>query len=104
MTAVEDTTSSGTSLPVRTAKRATAHPLAPIDADEIKRAAALIRAQWPAGTDIHFKALTLEEPPKAETVPYLEAAFHGQDLPHVQRRVFAAYYLRNTVSEEENFS
>lgn len=98
MAATEATYTSGTSLPVRPAARTSTHPLAPINAEEIKQAAALIKAQWPAGTDIHFKALTLEEPPKAETVPYLEAAFHGHDLPHIERKVFAAYYLRNTVS------
>lgn len=86
-----------TSLPTRTAKQGSIHPLAPINAHEIQQAASLIKAQWPEGTDIHFKALTLEEPPKAETVPYLEAAFKGQNLPHIQRRVFVAYYLRNTV-------
>jgi len=96
MATTEAPLSNGTSLPTRTATKSTIHPLAPITAEEIQSAAALIRAQWPAGTDIHFKALTLEEPPKAETVPYLEAAFHGHDLPHIQRKVFAAYYLRNT--------
>lgn len=101
MATTEASIPSETSLPTRTADRTTIHPLAPINADEIQRAATLIKAQWPAETDIHFKALTLEEPPKAETVPYLEAAFHGHDLPHIQRKVFAAYYIRNTVCIDE---
>jgi primary-amine oxidase len=87
-----------TSLPIRPAKQAGSHPLAPINAEEIQQAASLVKAVWPKETDIHFKALTLEEPPKAELVPYLEAEFHGQNLPQIQRKVFAAYYLRNTVS------
>jgi primary-amine oxidase len=87
-----------TSLPIRPAKQSGIHPLAPINASEIRHAASLISALWPKETDIHFKALTLDEPPKAELVPYLEAEFHGQSLPRIERKVFAAYYLRNTVS------
>ena len=85
------------SLPTRTTKHNDIHPLAPINADEIQSAVAIIKARWPADTDLHFKAITLQEPNKAEAVPYFEAEFHGYDLPHLDRRVFVTYYLRQTV-------
>lgn len=85
-----------TSLPVRVAKQNNVHPLAPLNADEIKNAVTLIRTQWPDNTDIHFKHITLEEPAKAECVPYLEAEFHGDQLPSIDRRVLVTYYLRKT--------
>jgi primary-amine oxidase len=86
-----------TSLPTRTAKRDDIHPLAPVSADEIQNAVALVKSQWPANTDLQFKAITLQEPAKAETVPYIEAEFHGYDLPQINRRVFVSYYLKQTV-------
>ncbi|KAK5169128.1 uncharacterized protein LTR77_006437 [Saxophila tyrrhenica] len=85
-----------TSLPTRPAKQSNTHPLAPISADEIKNAVSIIKSQWPADTDLHFKALTLHEPAKAEAVPYIEAEFHGGELPRIERRVFVTYYLRQT--------
>ena len=69
------TESISTSLPTRPAKQAYIHPLAPISSTEIENAVALVKAQWPSGTDLHFKAITLEEPKKAEMVPFLEAEF-----------------------------
>ena len=74
------------------------HPLAPINSDEIQNAVELVKAQWPSNTDLHFKAITLQEPAKAEMVPYLEAEFSGSSLPTIDRRVFVTYYLRMTVS------
>lgn len=87
-----------TSLPVRTTKQSVVHPLAPLNADEIKNAVSLVHAQWPSNTDLHFKAITLQEPAKAEAVPYIEAEFNGYNLPSIDRRVFLTYYLRKTVS------
>ena len=86
-----------TTLPVRPTKQTETHPLAPISADEIKKAVELIKSQWPSSTDLHFKAITLQEPNKAEAVPYIEAEYHGYGLPHIDRRVFVTYYLRMTV-------
>lgn len=86
-----------TPLPVRPAKQSAPHPLAPISSDEIKNAVHLIQGQWPEGTDLHFKAITLHEPAKAEALPYLDAEFNGSDLPQIDRRVFLTYYLRRTV-------
>lgn len=91
------TESISTSLPMRgPSKQTETHPLAPINASEISNAVSLIRAQWPQGQDLHFKAITLQEPAKAEMVPYLEAESSGSALPTIQRRVFVTYYLRKT--------
>jgi primary-amine oxidase len=90
------------SLPTRVAKHISSHPLAPISAAEIKEAVSHIKARWPAHTDLHFKAITLEEPAKAETVRFLEAEFEGSSLPSIDRRVFVTYYLRKTVSHSSS--
>lgn len=90
------TESVATQLPVRTSKHISIHPLAPINSNEIQNAVALVSAQWPAHTDLHFKAVTLQEPAKAEMLPYLEAEFSGSPLPTIDRRVFLTYYLRRT--------
>jgi primary-amine oxidase len=63
-----------TSLPVRPTKARVPHPLAPINADEIQNAVSIIKGQWPTDTSLHFKALTLQEPAKAEAVPYVRAS------------------------------
>ncbi|KAK3616265.1 hypothetical protein LTR56_018860 [Elasticomyces elasticus] len=84
------------SMPMRLAKQTDAHPLAPLSAEEIRAAVSIIKAQWPAKTDLHFKLVTLEEPAKAEAVPYVEAEFHGYNLPSIDRKVFINYYIRST--------
>lgn len=92
------------SLPVREAKQSKIHPLAPIDATEIKQAVSYVRSQWPAETDLHFKCITLQEPAKKEVVPYLEAEVSGVALPQIDRRVLITYYIRKTVSCRPSFS
>ena len=87
------------SLPIRAAKQSTTHPLAPIDATEIKRTVSYVRSQWPAETDLHFKCITLQEPAKKEVVPYLDAEASGASLPQIDRRVLVTYYIRKTVSQ-----
>lgn len=82
----------------QSAKTVHVHPLAPLSEKELRDAAAIIRASWPAHTKLHFKVVTLQEPPKAEVVPYLEAEHNGRPLPLVSRRAFINYYIRNTVS------
>lgn len=84
--------------PVVAAKRAAAHPFAPLTAQEITASADLIRSQWPAGTDVHFKVITLQEPPKALVVPILEAEKSGETFTPPPRKSYVTYYLRNTVS------
>ena len=82
----------------RPTKAVPAHPLAPLSEKELRDAAAIIKASWPAHTELHFKVVTLQEPPKAEVVPYLEAEHAGGALPTVSRRAFLNYYIKNTVS------
>lgn len=91
-------TESISSLPERLTKQRPLHPLAPLTGDEIKAAAAIIKSVWPAGTDLQFKNITLEEPAKAEVIPYLDAEHAGASLPSFQRKAFINYYIRNTVS------
>lgn len=78
-------------------KQTAAHPLCPITAAEIEHSAQLIRNLYPANTEFSFKAITLEEPEKAQLVPYLDAEHSGGTLPHIDRKFFVCYYLRNTV-------
>lgn len=89
-------TETQSSLPVRIAKQTNTHPLAPVDANEIKQAVSFVRAEWPAGTDLHFKCVTLQEPAKREVVPFLAAEANGQTLPKIDRRVMVNYYIRKT--------
>lgn len=79
-------------------KSASIHPFAPLSADEIKQAARLIRIKWPEDTNLHFKAITLQEPLKAEVIPVLEAESKGETWKPIDRRAFVLYYLRGTVS------
>ncbi len=81
-------------------KAVASHPLAPLSASEIANAASIVKASWPAHTDLHFKVITLQEPPKAEVLPYLEAEHAGNPLPRVSRKAFVNYYIRNTVWEK----
>ena len=80
-------------------KQIASHPLCPITAAEIKGAADLIRRLYPSKTNFQFKVITLQEPEKAQLVPYLEAEHQGEKLPNIDRRAFVCYYLRNTVSQ-----
>jgi primary-amine oxidase len=45
---------------------------------------------------LHFKVVTLEEPPKTEVLRYLDAEHNKKPLPSVSRRAFINYYIRNT--------
>ena len=75
------------------------HPLGPLTSAEISESANLIKALWPANTNIQFKTITLHEPSKADLTPYLVAEHAGQPTPAVERKSFVVYYIRNTVSE-----
>ncbi|GAB7360807.1 hypothetical protein MBLNU230_g0794t1 [Neophaeotheca triangularis] len=85
-----------TSLPMRKTKQATSHPLAPLTSEEIKQASSLVKTQWPEKTEFLFKAVTLEEPAKAEAVRFLEAEHNGGQFPKIDRRAMVTYYLKNT--------
>lgn len=80
------------------------HPLAPLSASELQSASSTVKASWPAHTDIHFKVVTLQEPPKAEVLKYLEAEHSGGSLPTINRKAFINYYIRNTVGISVTFA
>lgn len=84
------------SLPIRTAKRVDSHPFAPLSRDELATASGLVQSQWPVGTDLQFKAVTLEEPAKVEAVPYLAALRNGDSPASIDRKAFVNYYIRKT--------
>lgn len=86
----------------RTAKTVTSHPLAPLSAAELQSAASIIKASWPAHTDLYFKTVTLQEPPKTDALKYLEAEHSGSPLPTILRKAFINYYIRNTVRWQIN--
>lgn len=77
-------------------KQALAHPLAPLTAEEITTTSRLVREAWPAGTGLQFKQVTLEEPPRAEVLRYLDAEHEGRSVPVVVRKAFVCYYFRKT--------
>ncbi|KAI4134427.1 MAG: hypothetical protein LQ347_001528 [Umbilicaria vellea] len=81
---------------VGAAKQVSSHPLSPLTAAEITRSAYLIKGLYPPKTNLQFKAITLEEPEKAQLVPYLEAEHHGRRVPKIDRKAFVCYYIRNT--------
>lgn len=73
------------------------HPLCPLTAVEIRTAAEAVKAMYPGRPDIHFKIVTLDEPEKALLAPYLDAEHAGRQPAQIDRKVFVAYYIRNTV-------
>jgi primary-amine oxidase len=70
-TAAEDHDSPG-------AARAAPHPLDPLDADEIARAAAILRQEQLVTPEARFVSVTLNEPPK-EQVPFADPPGAGGD-------------------------
>jgi primary-amine oxidase len=73
------------------------HPLSPLTAWEISTSSQLIHRLYPPRTDLHFKAVTLQEPEKAQALPYLEAEHRGTPPAPIDRKSFVCYYIRNTV-------
>ncbi|KAF1816027.1 hypothetical protein P152DRAFT_408554 [Eremomyces bilateralis CBS 781.70] len=86
----------GSSPPIRSKPSSTPHPLSPLSAAEIQSAASLIHALFPATVDLHFKTITLHEPPKASVLPFLAAERSGDPTPSLPRHAFVNYYIRNT--------
>jgi primary-amine oxidase len=75
------------------------HPLAALSEHEIKSVADLIRDRYPSPIEIHFKVITLQEPPKDQVLSYLEAehATDGSVHEGIDRRAWINYYIKNTV-------
>lgn len=69
----------------------TLHPLTPLTPEEIRSCASVLRSAYPPNVDFNFKAITLDEPPKAALISWLEGS--GEELP---RRGYVCYYIRNT--------
>lgn len=79
------------------------HPLCPLTGDEIQSTARLIESVWPESVSLSFKVITLSEPPKEKLAPYLQALDNSQSPSPLERRVFVAYYVRNTVRPSRCF-
>jgi primary-amine oxidase len=73
------------------------HPIAPLTASEITDSSRLIRELWPASTNLQFKVITLQEPIKAELLPFLAAEHEGRKPSPIERKSLVVYYIRNTV-------
>ncbi|CZT10634.1 related to peroxisomal amine oxidase (copper-containing) [Rhynchosporium agropyri] len=74
----------------------TEHPLGPLTAHEITESAKIIKSSWPQNTNVQFKVITLQEPNKADLVPFLAAERAGKSTSTIERRSFVLYYIRNT--------
>lgn len=79
------------------AKHVSSHPLSPLTSSEITNAVKLVQALYLASTRLQYKAVTLQEPVKADVVPYLDAEHNGGRTPSIERKAFVCYYIRNTV-------
>ena len=85
---------------VGVARQVCSHPLSPLTASEITTSAHLIRGLYPSKTNLQFKAITLEEPEKAQLIPFLDAEHRRGRTPSIDRKAFVNYYIRNTVCDE----
>jgi primary-amine oxidase len=69
------------------------HPLDPLTADELRRAASAVRGHERVGETVRFASIELVEPPKASL---LEAEAAGEDLSALGRRARAVVWDRAT--------
>ena len=78
------------------------HPLGPLTGVEFRDCAAILQAAWLENTSLQFKSMLLLEPPKPELLTYLDAERRGKSPQALDRRVYVAYYLRNTVGRSKS--
>jgi primary-amine oxidase len=71
------------------------HPLDPLSAAEITHISSLIKEKTP-GTSLHFKVISIDEPPKQLLRKYLIAERNGGPTSHLPRLASALYYHRGT--------
>jgi Cu2+-containing amine oxidase len=71
------------------------HPLDPLAPSEITQISSLLKSLSP-DRSLHFKIISITEPPKAQLRAYLKAERNGNSLPPLPRRASALYYLRGT--------
>ena len=83
---------------VGAAKHADIHPLSPLTSSEITASANLVKGLYPSDIKLSFKTITLQEPEKAQLLPYLDAQHNGHSTGRIDRRAFVNYIIRNTVS------
>ncbi|KAN0106449.1 putative copper amine oxidase [Hyaloscypha variabilis] len=74
---------------------ASRHPLDPLTADEIIQVSSLLKAKSP-DTSLHFKIITILEPPKAQLRPFLIAERNGGTQPRPPRKASSLYYHLGT--------
>ena len=84
-------------LPSHINERISDHPLSSLSASEIQLSAKYVKSLYPGKQNLQFKAVTLEEPPKAELIPYLKAERVKVRKTRIERKAFVSYYERNTV-------
>lgn len=74
---------------------ATLHPFDPITEAEIRLATKLVK-DLNGSNYVHFTQLDRVDPPKKETLKYLDIErYGGGELPDIPRRVYAYYYLND---------
>lgn len=76
------------------------HPLDPITETEARQAVTAVKNAYP-GTDIHFKSIQIDEPPKSKLLPFLNAEGSHAPLPPPPRIAYAIYYrLADKLAEQ----
>lgn len=78
------------------------HPLDQLSAEEIRTAADIIRTTRPNGASIVFRTITLEEPAKAQLIPFLEAEHSGTLSPWTERPPRLAKALYDVIGEDKS--
>ncbi|KAL4757666.1 copper amine oxidase [Aspergillus foveolatus] len=71
----------------------TLHPFDPITPGEITLATKILQASFP-GVKLRYKKIDLQEPIKAEVVPYIEAERLGKPLPRKPTRLLQVLFHR----------
>ncbi len=74
---------------------ASKHPLDPLTADEIIQVSSLLKTKSP-DKSLHFKIITILEPPKAQLRPFLIAERNGGTQPRPPRKASSLYYHLGT--------
>ena len=74
---------------------ASEHPLDPLTADEILQVSSLLKAKT-SDKSLHFKIITILEPPKAQLRPFLIAERNGGPQSRPPRKASSLYYHLGT--------
>lgn len=71
------------------------HPLDPLTGDEIIQTSSVLKAKFPEKS-LHFKIITITEPPKAKLRPFLKAERNGDIKSNLPRIASSLFYERGT--------